>query len=71
MQLLWLICSATYGKKGQPDWNILLGNPKVKLHLYDKGESRPGRKMGHFCVIGKTTDEAVAEAKRLHEMIQK
>jgi len=29
------------------DWLEILGDPDAKLHLYGKGEARPGRKMGH------------------------
>ncbi|MET3694143.1 5-(carboxyamino)imidazole ribonucleotide synthase [Methylobacterium goesingense] len=29
------------------DWAAILGRPGAQLHLYGKGESRPGRKMGH------------------------
>jgi 5-(carboxyamino)imidazole ribonucleotide synthase len=29
------------------DWAELIADPAVKLHLYGKAESRPGRKMGH------------------------
>ena len=29
------------------DWSGLLGDPANHVHLYGKGESRPGRKMGH------------------------
>ena len=28
-------------------WHSLLSNPHAHLHLYGKGEARPGRKMGH------------------------
>lgn len=52
-------------KKGEPDWSALLRNPRAKLHLYDKGESRPGRKMGHFCVLGNSVDKTLAEAEKL------
>lgn len=38
---------------GEPDWKVLLTQPDVRLHLYGKGEARCGRKMGHFCVVGK------------------
>ncbi|MEM9025754.1 MAG: 5-(carboxyamino)imidazole ribonucleotide synthase [Verrucomicrobiota bacterium] len=34
-----------------PDWEELLKDPKAKLHLYDKGEPRPGRKMGHLTLL--------------------
>jgi 5-(carboxyamino)imidazole ribonucleotide synthase len=36
----------------EPDWNQLLAIPNLKLHLYGKHHARPGRKMGHFTVIG-------------------
>ena len=29
------------------DWPKLLADPTAHLHLYGKGEARPGRKMGH------------------------
>ena len=29
------------------DWSALLADPANHVHLYGKGESRPGRKMGH------------------------
>jgi 5-(carboxyamino)imidazole ribonucleotide synthase len=28
-------------------WRALLAEPGAALHLYGKGEARPGRKMGH------------------------
>jgi 5-(carboxyamino)imidazole ribonucleotide synthase len=36
----------------EPDWAQLLAIPDLKLHLYGKHHARPGRKMGHFTVIG-------------------
>jgi 5-(carboxyamino)imidazole ribonucleotide synthase len=50
---------------GEPDWAALLADPCVKLHLYDKGEARPGRKMGHFTVLGDEID-ATLEAAEAH-----
>jgi len=29
------------------DWERLLGDPHAHVHVYGKGEARPGRKMGH------------------------
>ncbi|HEY6916231.1 MAG TPA: 5-(carboxyamino)imidazole ribonucleotide synthase [Allosphingosinicella sp.] len=29
------------------DWRAILSDPAAHLHLYGKGEARPGRKMGH------------------------
>ena len=37
---------------GEPDWEALLREPSARLHLYGKPEPRPGRKMGHFTVLG-------------------
>jgi 5-(carboxyamino)imidazole ribonucleotide synthase len=36
----------------EPDWASLHAIPNLKLHLYGKHHARPGRKMGHFTVIG-------------------
>ena len=36
----------------EPDWAKLQAVPNLKLHLYGKHHARPGRKMGHFTVIG-------------------
>lgn len=36
----------------EPDWRTLLSIPGLKLHLYGKHQPRPGRKMGHFTVVG-------------------
>jgi 5-(carboxyamino)imidazole ribonucleotide synthase len=33
------------------DWRAYLQKPNVKLHLYGKAESRPGRKMGHVTTL--------------------
>ena len=54
---------------GEPDWaEALRRDPGVKLHLYGKSEARPGRKMGHYCVLAPTVEAALkidAEAQRL------
>lgn len=42
---------------------------KVMPHLYGKAESRPGRKMGHVTILGKTLDEAVKTADRVEECL--
>jgi 5-(carboxyamino)imidazole ribonucleotide synthase len=33
------------------DWRRLAAEPGARLHLYGKGEARPGRKMGHVTWI--------------------
>lgn len=51
---------------GEPDWRPLENDPDVRLHLYGKNAARPGRKMGHFCVLGDDPDAAAARADELH-----
>jgi 5-(carboxyamino)imidazole ribonucleotide synthase len=33
-------------------WQEILSDPTAHLHLYGKGEGRPGRKMGHVTRLG-------------------
>ena len=47
---------------GTPDWSLLLTDQDVRLHLYGKREVRPGRKMGHFCVLKPSVEEALRAA---------
>jgi 5-(carboxyamino)imidazole ribonucleotide synthase len=52
----------------EPDWVKLLAIPNLKLHLYGKHHARPGRKMGHFTVIGsdaQKVQESALAARRL------
>lgn len=37
---------------GEPDWELLLSEPNLFLHLYGKSEAKDGRKMGHFTLLG-------------------
>jgi 5-(carboxyamino)imidazole ribonucleotide synthase len=46
----------------EPDWRLVLGHPRAKLHLYGKTEARPGRKMGHVTVLGDTLDACLETA---------
>ena len=50
-------------ESGEPDWKGLLGDDRAKIHLYDKGEARPGRKMGHFTLLGEDVEETLELAK--------
>jgi 5-(carboxyamino)imidazole ribonucleotide synthase len=43
----------------EPDWNALYAVPNLKLHLYGKRQPRPGRKMGHFTVVGDKLGEVL------------
>lgn len=51
---------------GTPDWTACLRHPGIALHLYGKGEARPGRKMGHLTVCGEdlaTVERSVRDAR--------
>ena len=37
---------------GEPRWEALDAVPRCVLHLYGKSSARPGRKMGHYTVVG-------------------
>lgn len=52
---------------GEPDWSAALAHPGVRLHLYGKGDPRPGRKMGHLSAVAESAEEAsrvLLEARR-------
>jgi 5-(carboxyamino)imidazole ribonucleotide synthase len=49
-------------QRGMPAWDRVFAAPGGKLHLYGKHEARPGRKMGHYTVLGNTADEALERA---------
>jgi 5-(carboxyamino)imidazole ribonucleotide synthase len=52
----------------EPDWAQLCAVPNLKLHLYGKRHPRPGRKMGHFTVIGSDpleVEKSALAARRL------
>ncbi len=57
--------------EGTPPWALLLAQPEVKLHLYGKQDPRPGRKMGHFTVLGATLEQALSTAERLRQHLQR
>ncbi|EHQ51789.1 phosphoribosylaminoimidazole carboxylase ATPase subunit [Ectothiorhodospira sp. PHS-1] len=56
--------------KGEPRWAELLDHPGAKLHLYGKSEARPGRKMGHFCVLDDDPEKAIADAETLFAALE-
>ena len=43
---------------GEPNWAAACRFTDVKLHLYGKGQARPGRKMGHLTCMAETVQEA-------------
>ena len=52
-------------KDGGPNWEMLLTLPGIKLHLYGKEAARPGRKMGHFNVLDRDLERALAIAEMM------
>jgi len=44
-------------EQGEPDWSALDGVPGLTLRLYGKSSARPGRKMGHYVVVGAAAAE--------------
>lgn len=46
-------------KGAEPAWDKSLAHPNLKLHLYGKHGARPGRKMGHFTVLGRDTESTL------------
>ena len=56
---LWL---SEQGRRS-PDFRALMADPTLHLHLYDKGEPRIGRKMGHFTVLDQDVGLALARAE--------
>jgi len=62
--VMWNILGDLW-KNGEPDWSVVLREPRAKLHLYGKSEARPGRKMGHVCVMADSTGEALAVIEKI------
>ena len=62
--VMWNILGDLW-KNGEPDWSVVLREPRAKLHLYGKSEARPGRKMGHVCVMADSTTEALAVIEKI------
>ena len=44
-----------------------LKNDKVKLHLYNKKDSRVGRKMGHITLVGDDLESVLSDAEKAFE----
>jgi len=47
---------------GEPNWSVVLSDPRIKLHLYGKHGPRPGRKMGHYTCMDENLDVALGVA---------
>jgi len=51
----------------EPAWDKVFARPELKLHLYGKHEPRPGRKMGHYTVIGADQEAVIVNAIKARE----
>lgn len=56
---------------GQPDWLQVFNEPETKLHLYGKASARKGRKMGHYCTLAATADEASIKANAIFQQLER
>lgn len=57
--------------EGEPDWAAALArHPGVRLHLYGKGEARPGRKMGHLSAVGVSAEAALASVASARQALR-
>jgi 5-(carboxyamino)imidazole ribonucleotide synthase len=54
---------------GEPCWDVLMQAPNARLHLYGKKAARPGRKMGHYCVMADSTDAALEQALAIKDTL--
>ena len=52
-----------------PPWDQVLIHPQAKLHLYGKRDARPGRKMGHYTVLGEDMNQALSLALAIQNTI--
>lgn len=52
-----------------PPWDQVLRHACAKLHLYGKCEARPGRKMGHYTVLGASVEEALTLALAIQDAL--
>lgn len=54
----------------EPNWAAALCDSAVKLHLYGKGEAKPGRKMGHLTAVADSGEEAAAIVRAARERLK-
>lgn len=52
-----------FWQNAEPDWSAILEDASCKLHLYDKGEPRVGRKMGHLTFLGDSAKDCRQRAE--------
>jgi 5-(carboxyamino)imidazole ribonucleotide synthase len=54
---------------GEPRWERVLTDPRLRLHLYGKTDARPGRKMGHLSGLAATASDAAALVRAARESL--
>lgn len=54
----------------EPEWDVLFAHDSLKLHLYGKQQARPGRKMGHFTLIGQDAAQVLESALAARKAIK-
>ncbi|MBP6344795.1 MAG: 5-(carboxyamino)imidazole ribonucleotide synthase [Neisseriaceae bacterium] len=54
---------------GEPNWAPLQQSGNAHLYLYGKEEARPGRKMGHYTVLGPDTEALLSQALNLQNTL--
>jgi 5-(carboxyamino)imidazole ribonucleotide synthase len=52
-----------------PNWQAILEQSNVKLHLYGKKHARPGRKMGHYNVLAEDVESALVVAEGVFDKL--
>lgn len=57
-------------ENGEPDWNRILKDDRVRLHLYGKDEARPGRKMGHLTIVDFDLDQAITLSEEIKTLLE-
>ena len=56
-------------KLRDPNFNILLNEPSVNLHMYGKEVPRKGRKMAHFNLSGDNLNDLLIKASQLKKKL--
>jgi 5-(carboxyamino)imidazole ribonucleotide synthase len=50
------------------NYEEVLSDPDISLHLYSKSESRIGRKMGHITIIGDDPEDILKRAEKIEQI---
>lgn len=60
----------SYSAPSNPKIEEAMAVPGAHVHLYDKADVRPGRKMGHVTALGDTAEDALATARKAAGLVQ-